>query len=151
MPFAVFRRHQRKLLAIFAILAMFGFVLADSLPRLLSGGSGGSNANPVVKLFMQMIFLVALIVPFVIIAAARASNADLAVLGMAILAGVIWIPYGWGADDKVGLIHAAVRSVAAYAAFLFAPDAAKAPIIAAVVALCYAFSLAFMKTPRSAA
>ena len=41
MPFAVFRRHQRKLLAIFAILAMFGFVLADSLPRLLSGGYGG--------------------------------------------------------------------------------------------------------------
>src|SRR5205823_5927356 len=29
MPFAVFRRHQRKLLALFAILAMFGFVLAD--------------------------------------------------------------------------------------------------------------------------
>jgi len=48
MPFAVFRRHQRKLLAIFAILAMFGFVLADSLPRLLSGNSGGSNGNPVV-------------------------------------------------------------------------------------------------------
>ncbi|MCA1684698.1 MAG: SurA N-terminal domain-containing protein [Planctomycetia bacterium] len=38
MPFAVFRRHQRKLLAIFAILAMFSFVVADSLPRLLSGG-----------------------------------------------------------------------------------------------------------------
>ncbi len=33
MPFAVFRRHQRKLLAIFAILAMFGFVLADSRSR----------------------------------------------------------------------------------------------------------------------
>jgi peptidyl-prolyl cis-trans isomerase D len=48
MPFAVFRRHQRKLLAIFAILAMFGFVLADSLPRLLSGGYAGANANPVV-------------------------------------------------------------------------------------------------------
>src|SRR4051812_4319897 len=47
MPFAVFRRHQRKLLAIFAILAMFGFVLADSLPRLLSGGNV-SDANPVV-------------------------------------------------------------------------------------------------------
>ena len=41
MPFAVFRRHQRKLLAIFAILAMFGFVLADSLPRLLNRGYGG--------------------------------------------------------------------------------------------------------------
>ena len=36
MPFEVFRRHQRKLLAIFAILAMFGFVVSDSLPRLLS-------------------------------------------------------------------------------------------------------------------
>ena len=47
MPFAVFRRHQRKLLAIFAILAMFGFVLADSLPRLLSGDTT-ADADPVV-------------------------------------------------------------------------------------------------------
>ena len=35
MSFEVFRRHQRKLLAIFAILAMFGFVVSDSLPKLL--------------------------------------------------------------------------------------------------------------------
>src|SRR5579864_2032506 len=35
MPFAVFRRHQRKLLAIFAILAMVGFVLSDSLPAII--------------------------------------------------------------------------------------------------------------------
>jgi hypothetical protein len=56
MPFAVFRRHQRKLLAVFAILAMFGFVLADSLPRLLSGGYGGNNGNPVVaKLYGRSI------------------------------------------------------------------------------------------------
>ena len=34
MPFAVFRRHQRKLLAIFAILAMFGFVLGRLAPPL---------------------------------------------------------------------------------------------------------------------
>lgn len=47
MPFAVFRRHQRKLLAIFAILAMFSFVVADSLPKLLSGNSPGGG-NPVV-------------------------------------------------------------------------------------------------------
>lgn len=47
MPFAVFRRHQKKLLAVFAILAMFGFVVADSLPRLLSGGPS-SGGNPVV-------------------------------------------------------------------------------------------------------
>lgn len=48
MPFAVFRRHQRKLLAIFAILAMFGFVLADSLPRLLSPSTGAGQRDPVV-------------------------------------------------------------------------------------------------------
>ena len=57
MPFAVFRRHQRKLLAIFAILAMFGFVLADSLPRLLSGGYGGRNQNPpVVTLYHRTVY-----------------------------------------------------------------------------------------------
>ena len=47
MPFAIFRRHQRKLLAVFAILAMFGFVVADSLPRLLNGGPS-TGGNPVV-------------------------------------------------------------------------------------------------------
>src|SRR4051812_28592928 len=51
MPFAVFRRHQRKLLAIFAILAMFGFVLADSLPKLLSGGSGAVTDPVVARLY----------------------------------------------------------------------------------------------------
>jgi peptidyl-prolyl cis-trans isomerase D len=51
MPFAVFRRHQRKLLAIFAILAMFGFVVADSLPRLLSGGPVGGGNPVVVELY----------------------------------------------------------------------------------------------------
>ncbi|WP_337176726.1 hypothetical protein [Paludisphaera sp.] len=36
MSFEVFRRHRRKGLAALAILAMFSFVLADSLPRLLT-------------------------------------------------------------------------------------------------------------------
>ena len=57
MPFAVFRRHQRKLLAIFAILAMFSFVVADSLPKLLSGNAP-SGGNPVVveKLFGKPVY-----------------------------------------------------------------------------------------------
>ena len=38
MPFAVFRQHQRKLLAVFAILAMIGFVLSDTLPRWMNSG-----------------------------------------------------------------------------------------------------------------
>ena len=47
MPFAVFRRHQRKLIAIFGILAMFAFVLADSLPRLLNADYA-TDIDPVV-------------------------------------------------------------------------------------------------------
>ena len=50
MPFAIFRRHQRKLLAIFAILAMFGFVVADSLPRMLNGGTSSRGDTVVVEL-----------------------------------------------------------------------------------------------------
>jgi hypothetical protein len=55
MPFEVFRRHQRKLLAIFAILAMFGFVVSDSLPRLLSSSAGGRDQQ-VVKLNGRWIY-----------------------------------------------------------------------------------------------
>ena len=51
MPFAVFRRHQRKLLAICAILAMLGFVMADTLPRYLSGNPSGSGNPAVVDLY----------------------------------------------------------------------------------------------------
>ncbi|MEO6810956.1 MAG: hypothetical protein ABI353_17735 [Isosphaeraceae bacterium] len=46
MPFAVFRRHQKQLIVTFAMLAMLGFVLADSLPALMGGG-GGMSDNPV--------------------------------------------------------------------------------------------------------
>jgi hypothetical protein len=40
MSFEVFRRHQKKMLATFAILAMFGFVVSDSLPKLLNSNTG---------------------------------------------------------------------------------------------------------------
>ena len=55
MPFAVFRRHQRKLLAVFAILAMFGFVVADSLPRLLSGNPASGKNSVVAELYGRSI------------------------------------------------------------------------------------------------
>ena len=59
MPFEVFRRHQRNLLAIFAILAMFGFVVSDSLPKLLNPGYGGQD-QPVVKFFGKTVYRSAL-------------------------------------------------------------------------------------------
>ena len=56
MPFAVFRRHQRKLLAIFAILAMFGFVLSDSLPRLLSSSTSAGDQKVVATLYGKSVY-----------------------------------------------------------------------------------------------
>src|SRR5262252_8335997 len=55
MPFEVFRRHQRKLLAIFAILAMFGFVVSDSLPKLLNPGTSMRDQE-VVTLYGKIVY-----------------------------------------------------------------------------------------------
>ena len=51
-----------------------------------------------------------------VIGAGKAGDPILVVLGMAILAGVIWISYGWAAGDPVGLRHAVVRGPGAIAA-----------------------------------
>jgi peptidyl-prolyl cis-trans isomerase D len=59
MPFEVFRRHQRKLLAIFAILAMFGFVVSDSLPKLLNPSFSGRD-QPVATLYGKTVYRSAL-------------------------------------------------------------------------------------------
>ncbi len=51
MPFAVFRRHQKKLLAVFAIMAMVAFVLSDSLNKSISRNNARSGDRVVVDLF----------------------------------------------------------------------------------------------------
>ena len=55
MPFEVFRRHQRKLLAFFAIMAMFGFVVSDSLPRLLNSNTSGRDQK-VAELYGKSVY-----------------------------------------------------------------------------------------------
>jgi hypothetical protein len=57
MPFAVFRQHQRKLLAIFAILAMIGFVLSDTLPRWINNGAMSDRDLVVAELYGKKIHL----------------------------------------------------------------------------------------------
>jgi hypothetical protein len=57
MPFAVFRQHQRKLLAVFAIMAMIGFVLSDTLPRWMNSGGASAQDLEVAKLYGQKIHL----------------------------------------------------------------------------------------------
>lgn len=107
-----------------------------------------STQNPVMQLFMQSLGLVVLVWPLVIIAARLAHDPILIVLGGAILMGIVWIPYGWAADDQVGLQHAVGRSVLAYLAYLFAPNMYKATAISIVVLLSYLYSLVRMRKPQ---
>lgn len=64
---------------------------------------------------------------------------------MAILAGVIRIPYGWAAEDRTGVIHAVLRATGCYAAFALVDDAYRASAISFWVAVSYLYSLAFMR------
>src|SRR5947209_4698308 len=57
MPFAVFRQHQRKLLAVFAILAMIGFVLSDTLNSWSRSGGAAERNIEVAELFGKKIHL----------------------------------------------------------------------------------------------
>ncbi len=121
--------------------------LAFAIEKLRGRNPFVKDDNPVSTLFFQSIIGIGLMFPLVIGAAEAAGNPDLLVLGVAILAGIIWIPYGWGADDPVGLRHAIGRAVGCYLAFWFAPDNLRATAICAVVALSYLYSLAAMRKP----
>lgn len=136
-----------------AYLVLFGSGMIFPLGVLIDRVTGkkmtrSSTANPVIQLFMQSLGLVVLVWPMVIIAAQRTHDANIIVLGGAILMGIIWIPYGWAANDPVGLEHAIGRSVLSYVAYLFAPAPYKATAISVVVLLAYLYSLLRMrKTP----
>lgn len=114
------------------------------------GIQADSRRNPVTQLFMRFITVVALLIPFVIIAAQAASNLDLLILGLAILAGMVWVPHGWGADDPAGFTHFAMRAVLCYAAYLFVPHEMRATAIAGAAALTYVYAIAAMKKPSAA-
>lgn len=105
--------------------------------------------NPIAQLFMRFITVVALVIPLVIIAAKAANDPDLLILGLAILAGVVWVPHGWGADDPAGFIHFVLRAILCYAAYLLAPEPIRGAAIAAAAASTYVYALAAMKKPSS--
>ena len=58
--------------------------------------------------------------------------------------GIVWIPYGWAADDPVGMRHAIARCIGSYAAFVLVPPAYRTSAIAIVVLVCYTYSLSTM-------
>lgn len=107
--------------------------------QLMKSGAG----NPVLANFMGGIVMIGLLWPLVIIAGL--NNPGIIVLGAAILLALVWIPFGWSADDPVGMQHAIGRCVAAYAAYLFVPRPWHLTAICIVVVAAYLFSFARMR------
>ena len=141
--------NQLSLLVLFGSGAIFPLgILIDKLTQ--RRFSVASAANPVMQMFMQSLGLVALTWPLVILAARHAHDANLIVLGGAILMGIVWIPYGWAADDPVGLQHSVGRSLLSYVAFVYVPAPYQATGISCVVLLAYLYSLLRMKRPPKA-
>lgn len=115
-------------------------------PNMLAGGTG----NPITQLFMRFITVIALLIPFIILAAKAAHNLDLLILGLAVLAGMMWVPHGWGADDRAGFIHFVMRALLCYGAYLAVPPPYRGAAIAGAAALTYVYAIAAMKKPESA-
>ena len=124
-------------------------ILIDKL-RGAKGISTESRHNPLTQLFMRFIFVIALIIPFVIFSAIAAKSIALLVLGLAILAGMIWVPHGWAADDKAGMIHFVIRCALCFGAYLFVPAPMQTAAIAGAAALTYVYAIWAMKKPRDA-
>lgn len=132
-------------MAVYAMAAILP--LAFAIEKMRGRNPFAKDDNPISTLFFQSIIGIGLMFPLVIGAAVAARDPDFMVLGVAILAGIIWIPYGWGANDPVGLRHAIVRAVGCYGAYWLAPEYLKATAICAVVALAYLYSLTAMRRP----
>ena len=138
----------RALVGWMAVYVMAAILpLAFAIEKLRGRNPFVKDDNPISGLFFQSILGIGLMFPLVIGAAEAAKDPDIMVLGVAILAGIIWIPYGWGADDPVGLRHAIARAVGSYLAYWFSPDALRPTCICAVVALAYLYSLVAMRRP----
>ncbi|NVN01317.1 MULTISPECIES: DUF7010 family protein [Asaia] len=123
------------------LIAVF-FVPAIPVPLallidILRGNTGlkpDNRHNPILQLFMTV---AGLLFPSVILAARAAHDPALLVLGLAILAGMVWVPHGWGADDRAGFIHIILRTVLCYLAYLFTPPGLRVCAIAAATSLCH--------------
>lgn len=124
-------------------------ILIDKI-RGAPGLTTQSNKNPLTQLFMQFIFVIMLLIPLVIFAAQAAKSIDLLILGLAIFAGMIWVPHGWAAHDRAGLIHFILRALLCYAAYLFVPAPHTGAAVAGAAALTYVYAIWAMKKPGDA-
>jgi hypothetical protein len=132
------------MLALYIMAAIMPLAILIDRARGRNLFAGGAE-NPLTVLFLTSVAGIAVMVPIGVVAAQATGNGTLMVLTMAILAGVIWIPYGWAADDPSGLRHAIGRALGAYAAFALVPAPYTASAICAVVVAAYAYSLVAMR------
>lgn len=121
------------------------FPLGLLIDRLRGRTKLADPKSPMTIMFFQSLGAILLMWPLVILAGSVAPG--LVVLGGVILMGLVWIPYGWAADDPVGLRHAVARSVGCYIAYIASPLPWKLTIVCVVPLLCYVYSFAFMKKP----
>ena len=163
MPIAGFIAWAALAVAAFlmgsAMPAWFAFIAAaapvplsiviDKL-RGAPGLSTQSSRKPLTQLFMRFIFVIALLIPFVIFAVQASRSLDLLVLGLAVFAGMMWVPHGWAADDRAGMIHFVARALLCYDAYLLVPGPYPAAAIAGAAALTYIYAIAAMKKPGDA-
>lgn len=122
------------------------FPLGMLIDKLRGRKPVAQSDNPVLQLFLQCLAAVAMLWPLVILAGSVSPG--LVVLGGAILMGIVWIPYGWAADDRAGLRHAVARCILCYVAYLFVPIDYRLSAVCAVPLLCYGYSLVAMKKPE---
>lgn len=132
-----------------AMIVGFGSGLIFPLAMLIDKLRGrnlvaGGTTNPLTGMFLQSIVMVVMLWPLVLVGAG--DKPLFIVLGGAILMGIIWIPYGWAADDPAGLRHAVARVSLCYAAYLFVPVEYKGSAICVAVLVCYVYSLLTMKS-----
>lgn len=131
----------------FAYAVLWGTGLIVPLAILISKARGhdffAGRDNPLTQLFLQCILFVAALYPIAFIGAA--GKPTLLVLYPAIAAGLVWIPWGWTADDPVGLRHAIGRTIACYAAYALVPAPYTGSAICAAVVVAYIYSLLAMR------
>ena len=124
--------------------------LAFLIDRARGRNPFAKSDNPLLKLFLLGIIMVALTIPLAVIGA-QGGQPLLVLLGMAILAGVVWIPFGWAADDPTGTVHAVGRGGGCYLAYALCPAPWTASAICAVVVVAYLYSLMVMRPVGRAA
>lgn len=128
-------------LYVMVVILPLAFIIEWTRGRNLFAGGD----EPLTKLFLLNVLIVGLLVPMLVIAVRNGGEPLLMVLGMAVLAGVIWIPYGWAADDRSGIIHGVGRAIGCYIAYGAVDPPYKATAICAVVVVSYLYSLASMR------